>query len=151
MSSALALDCGVEKECKRQESSLPQKPPSIFRVVAIGPIYSSLRFIVVFHCRISLGLARMSNHEGIPTFSKIYLWSSSLLGALQRERSQGSAKRPQDPLKTENTKKENYNHVTTTNKCRNANSQIVHLWKSKMNPVIMSHTQDQQSKRPNSS
>ena len=49
-----------------------------------------------------------------------------LLGALQRERSQGSAQRPQDPLETENTQKENYNHVTTTNKCRNANSQIVH-------------------------
>ena len=50
----------------------------------------------------------------------------ALLGALQRKRSQGSAQRPQDPLETENTQKREYNHVTTTNKCRNANSQIVH-------------------------
>ena len=74
-----------------------------------------------------------------------------MLGALQHERSQGGAQRPQDPLETENTRKENYNHVTTTNKCRNVNSQIVHGWKNKINPVIMSHTHDQQSKRPNRS
>ena len=50
------------------------------------------------------------------------LWVSPfMLGALQRERSQGGAQRPQDPLETENTKKENYNHVTTTDKCRNVN------------------------------
>ena len=67
---------------------------------------------------------------------------SVVFGALQCIRSQGDAQRPQDPLKTENTKRKNYNNVTTTNKCRNGNSQIGHRWKSIINPSIMSHIQD---------
>ena len=46
----------------------------------------------------------------------VWVVRPQLLSALQCERSQGSAQRPQDPLEIENTKKENYNHVTTTNK-----------------------------------
>ena len=49
------------------------------------------------------------------TSSACVLWF--VLGALQRERSQGGTQRPQDPLETENTRKANYSHVTTTNKC----------------------------------
>ena len=51
-------------------------------------------------------------------------------------------KGPRTRWRQKTLKKENYNHVTTTNKCRNVNPQIVHKWKSKLNPMIMSHTQD---------
>ena len=49
-----------------------------------------------------------------------------MLGALKRVRSQGGPQRQQDPLETENPNRANYNHVTTTNKCMNVNSQIAH-------------------------
>lgn len=39
-------------------------------------------------------------------------------------------------------KEKNYNDVKTTCKCRNVKSHIVHKWKSKTNPPVMSRTQD---------
>ena len=74
-----------------------------------------------------------------------------LLGALQRVRSRVVPKEPRTRWREKIPKEKNDSNATTTSTFRNGNLQIGNRWKTKINPPIMSHTQDQKSKRPNKS
>ena len=81
-----------------------------FKVLSIPQIIAIINSAPHQRPRPQMSLQLFIHHNVFTAYSKppIPMDCRHLLGALQRVRFQGGAQRPQDPLKTENTKRKNY-------------------------------------------